>query len=132
MKRSTLNILESHQSETPSHWKEEACWRRGNAAWLRKSQMIATSVLLKMRDLKMTQQALATKTGYTQQYISKILKGKENLTLETISRLEDALEISLIVVQQNQNIIVPHGICAGYSSKASTGRTYLCDSESEK
>ena len=33
----------------------------------------------------------------TQQYVSKILKGKENLSLETLSKLEDALGISLIL-----------------------------------
>jgi transcriptional regulator with XRE-family HTH domain len=32
----------------------------------------------------------------TQQYVSKILKGKENLSLDIISRLEDALQINLV------------------------------------
>jgi transcriptional regulator with XRE-family HTH domain len=35
--------------------------------------------------------------GCTQQYVSKILKGKENMSLETLSKLEDALGISLIL-----------------------------------
>lgn len=83
-----------------------------------------------MRELKMTQQSLAAKTGYTQQYISKILKGKENLTLETISRLEDALGISLAIVPQTN--IVPSGLCVGYSSRTSASSGYLCDSEPDE
>jgi transcriptional regulator with XRE-family HTH domain len=36
----------------------------------------------------------------TQQYVSKILKGKENMSLDTLSKLEDALGISLIYDDQ--------------------------------
>ena len=36
----------------------------------------------------------------TQQYVSKILKGKENMSLDTLTRLEDALGISLIFDEQ--------------------------------
>ena len=34
--------------------------------------------------------------GCSQQYISKVLKGKENLSLETISKIEFALDIDLV------------------------------------
>ena len=40
--------------------------------------------------------ALAERMDCTQQYVSKILKGKENMSLDTLSKLEDALGISLI------------------------------------
>ena len=36
----------------------------------------------------------------TQQYVSKILKGKENMSLDTLSKLEDALGINLIYDEQ--------------------------------
>jgi transcriptional regulator with XRE-family HTH domain len=36
----------------------------------------------------------------TQQYVSKILKGKENMSLETLSKLEDALGIDLIYYEK--------------------------------
>ena len=32
----------------------------------------------------------------TQQYVSKILKGRENMPFDTLSKLEDALGINLI------------------------------------
>ena len=40
---------------------------------------------------------LTERMGCTQQYVSKILKGKENMSLETLSKLEDALGISLVL-----------------------------------
>ena len=49
MKKETLEFLETHQSETPSKWREEAEWRRDNWSWLRHSQKIAVKVLLQMK-----------------------------------------------------------------------------------
>ncbi len=96
MKQKTLEFLEAHQSETPSTWREEAEWRRDNWSWLRHSQMIAAKVLLQMKQKGLTQKALAERMNCTQQYVSKILKGKENMSLDTLSKLEDALGINLI------------------------------------
>lgn len=96
MKEKTLNFLEAHQSETPSAWRKEAEWRRENWSWMQHSQMISVKVLLQMKQLGLTQKALAERMNCTQQYVSKILKGKENLSLDTITRLENALDICLI------------------------------------
>ena len=100
MKKKTLEFLEAHQSKTPSSWREEAEWRRDNWSWLRHSQKIAVKVLLQMKQEGLTQKALAERMDCTQQYVSKILKGKENMSLETMSKLEDALGISLIYDEQ--------------------------------
>ena len=97
MKKKTLEFLESHPSDTPSTWREEAEWRRDNWSWLRHSQKIAVKVLLQMKQEGLTQKTLAKRMDCTQQYVSKILKGKENMSLETLSKLEDALGISLIL-----------------------------------
>jgi antitoxin component HigA of HigAB toxin-antitoxin module len=97
MKSKTLEFLEAHKSPSPSKWREEAEWRRNNASWLRHSQQIAVKVLLKMKELNLTQKALAERMNCTQQYVSKIIKGKENLSLDTITRLEDALQINLLL-----------------------------------
>lgn len=97
MKQKTLDFLESHQSETPSTWRDEANWRRENKAWLRHSQRIAVKLLSFMKRENLTQNAMAERMNCTQQYVSKILRGNENLTLETLSKLEDAMGIQLIV-----------------------------------
>ena len=96
MKQKTLEFLEAHQSETPSTWREEAEWRRDNWAWLRHSQKIAVKVLLQMKQMGLTQKALAERMDCSQQYVSKILKGKENMSLETLTKLELALGINVI------------------------------------
>ena len=100
MKKKTQEFLEAHKSEMPSKWREEAEWRRDNWSWLRHSQKIAVKVLLQMKQEGLTQKALAERMNCTQQYVSKILKGKENMSLDTLSKLEDALGINLIYDEQ--------------------------------
>ena len=100
MKKKTLEFLEAHKSETPSTWREEAEWRRDNWSWLRHSQKIAVKVLLEMKKQGLTQKALAERMDCSQQYVSKILKGKENMSLDTLSKLENALGINLIYDEQ--------------------------------
>lgn len=91
-----IEFLKAHESPTPSRWREEAEWRRANREWLRYSQYIAIRMLSRMDELHITQTVLADKMGCSQQYISKVLKGKENLSLETISKIESALDLDLI------------------------------------
>lgn len=90
------NRLEKYQSSTPSRWREEAEYRGENRAWLRHSQYIAMLMLEKMDELSLTQKALAERMGCTQQYVSKILRGKENLSIETLSKIESALSLRLL------------------------------------
>ena len=107
MKQKTLDFLETHKSYTSSKWREEAEWRRENWSWLHHSQKIAVKVLLQMKQIGLTQNALAERMNCTQQYVSKILKGKENMSLDTLSKLEDALGINLIFDEQVAPKIVP-------------------------
>lgn len=66
--------------------------------WLDKSEKIAADVVYLLKKKEITKQNLAEKIGVSRQYINKIVKGKQNLTLETISKLEDALEENLIEI----------------------------------
>jgi transcriptional regulator with XRE-family HTH domain len=85
--------LEDFASSTPSRWKENAIYRLENSRWLRRSQKIAMEMLDRMEYLGINQKELAQRMECSPQYISKILKGKENLSLETISKIEEALEM---------------------------------------
>ena len=92
----TAEKLKQYALPTPSRWREEAETRRTNREWLRYSQRIAMAVLDKMEELGLTQKALAEHMGCTQQYIFKMLKGHENPSLETIYKLEMALDLQTL------------------------------------
>lgn len=87
--------LQKHKSATPSKWREAAKLRAENKEWMRYSQRIAMMMLDKMEELGFTQKAVADRMGCSQQYISKILKGTENLSIETIAKIEAALNIRI-------------------------------------
>ena len=83
-------------SDQPSDWKAKAKVRRENRDWLRKSAAIAVRVLNALKEQGLSQKELAERMKISPQQISKIVKGQENLTLETISNLEIALGIQII------------------------------------
>lgn len=91
-----ISKLKGNQSSTPSKWRENAEWRLNNKTWLRYSQNIAMMMLDKMDELKITQKRLSELMGCSQQYVSKVLKGQENLSLETISKIEQCLQINIL------------------------------------
>ncbi len=62
---------------------------------MKKSVNVALEVLDVLEEKDMTQMELAKKLNVSRQQVNKILKGHENLTLETISKLETALNIKL-------------------------------------
>ncbi len=88
--------LKQHASQTPSKWREAAEFRLANKPWLRYSQQIAMMMLDKMDETGLTQRALAERMGCSQQYVSKILRGYENLSIETLCKIEDALQLQLL------------------------------------
>jgi DNA-binding MarR family transcriptional regulator len=90
-----IEFLEAHQSPTPSRWREDAQWRRDNEYWLRYSRFITLKVLRSMDEHSVTQAELARRMGCSQQYVSNLLKGSSNMTLETVARLEKALNIDI-------------------------------------
>ena len=89
-----IEILKKNQIES-GQWQKEAAEARESWDWMKYSMQIALKVRSKMKSDGITQCALAAKLGCTQQYVSLILKGKENLTLETIAKLESVLQIQL-------------------------------------
>ena len=95
-----LSTLASGQ---PSNWKAKAKYRRENREWLKISAAIAVRVLDALAAQDLSQKALAERMNISPQQISKIIKGQENLTLETISNLEIALGIQIIDDQPNQS-----------------------------
>ena len=102
-------FLNNNQSATPSKWREAAEWRRKNEKWLKYARVITMKTMQAMDKQSVTQ--------------SNLLKGSSNMTLETISRIETALNIDLIGSALS-------GLVDGYDSAESSSRTcYLNDVE---
>ena len=76
--------------------------RRENRAWVTYSQDIALALHYYMREKKLTQRDLAEEMGVSSVYVGKLLKGGENMTLETICKIQQ------IVGEQLINILKPY------------------------
>jgi len=87
-------------------WLQEATQRRDNRNWQSHSKKIASRILVTLRERQMKQLQLAEAIGVSAQQINKIVKGNENLTLETIAKLENALNISLLFVENEKTYII--------------------------
>jgi ribosome-binding protein aMBF1 (putative translation factor) len=90
--------LQKIASKEPSKWMEKARWRIANEKWLNKSAKIAVAILQTIREKGLTRKDLAEKLKISPQQVNKILKGQENLTLETIANIEVILSINLVEV----------------------------------
>ena len=92
IKRNTFKIFPVQNAGTQVSQEEKP--------WFNHSQMIANIMSARMKELGMTQKMLAEKMNCTQQYISKILKGRENLSLEAISKIENALDVHFLQMDE--------------------------------
>lgn len=95
-----LNKLAEVAKPRSEESKEQARFRKENRDWLRISQEIALALHYYLRTENMTQKALAEKMGISSVYVSKLLKGGENLTLETICKIQNVIGQDLITVSK--------------------------------
>ncbi|MDD3357260.1 MAG: helix-turn-helix transcriptional regulator [Dysgonamonadaceae bacterium] len=104
--KTALERINKIVSKDVSPWKEETIERRKNRDWTDRSNKIAIMILREIRKQKpingMTQKKLADEMDVTPQYINKVVKGKENLTLETVSKFEEILGIRLLEVPSSK------------------------------
>ena len=93
-----LGKLETVISKEESQWHKDAQFRFENRAWLKRSQMVALCILRSLREQGLSQKDLAGKIGVSPQVVNRWVKGTENFTFETISKLEEALHIEILHV----------------------------------
>ena len=80
-----------------SNWAKDTEFRIKNKKWLKYSSNIARRILAVIEDNEeLNQVKLAEILKVSPQQISKIIKGKENLTLDSIAKISDALGTELI------------------------------------
>ena len=95
MKR-TIDILKENSYGEPGAWKRQAQEELEAWGWKQYSYMIAIKARRQMSHRGITQKQLAVAMGCSQQYVSNLLKGSSNMTLETIARLELALNLDIL------------------------------------
>ena len=83
--------------ETQSKYLQNAKFRIENKKWLSYSSNIALRVLAAIEENDhITNESLAQMIGVSPEYMNQVLKGQENLSLETIAKLSEALNVELI------------------------------------
>lgn len=110
----SINTIKNRLKESSNQdntWIERAKYRKENKAWLDISFAIAVKIMSALKANKIanifpkTQKELAKAMLCSPQYVNKLLKGTENLQLETITNIEQILNISLIQVPEFQTTI---------------------------
>ncbi len=113
--KNNLDIFKTLVSEEKSGWLEKAEYRQENQDWLDISFSIAVKILSVLRTNRKkslfpkNQKELAEALDCTPQYVSKLLKGTEKLNIETISKIQKALDIIIIeknILKKEINIVV--------------------------
>lgn len=86
-----------------SKWKAAATKWQQELPWKNHAQQIALEILDHLDNINKSQKEFAQMMGVSPQLASKWLKGNVNFTLETISKIETVLGISLIQVGAQNN-----------------------------
>jgi ribosome-binding protein aMBF1 (putative translation factor) len=91
-------ILKKLTANNASTWLTEATANQIKTEAAIKAMQIAIHIGNQLEAKGISQKTLAAKLQVSPQYISRLLKGKQNLSLETITALELALHISLVSI----------------------------------
>jgi transcriptional regulator with XRE-family HTH domain len=127
-------LVTGESPETSKKNKERIAKR----AMLRESQKTAIKVLEKLDELDWTQKDLAERMGVSPQYVSKMLKGKENFTLETLVSLQEILDIPIFAsyydqkeeqkagfIGEEMSALLSTLVCAEYQTVITTDKNYV-------
>lgn len=93
-----IKRLSRYQSQEESTWcvEEKKLQYAKAKGWLPYSRKIAIKIALAMKQQNLSRQDVAERMECSPQYVSRLLKGEENLSLETICKLENALNIAIL------------------------------------
>jgi transcriptional regulator with XRE-family HTH domain len=94
----TKEKLEKITSANKSNWLREAEEKLANNEPRKNARILALRVLHILREQEISQSELAGKMGVSRQQVTKIVKGEENFTFETVDKLEKALGITLMTI----------------------------------
>ncbi len=98
-----LNRLKEVAKKPSEKECEKERFRDENRDWLLKSALIALEIRRYLRQNGMTQSQLAEKLGISPAMVTKLLSGKENLSLKTICGIERVIQFEVVKVPSYEN-----------------------------
>jgi len=109
MKDPNKNIKDLAVPSTDVNWLKELHEMNSGQDWMEKSAEIALKILDVLDDLGWNKSRLAGAMGVSAQQVSKIMKGQENLKLETVCKIEKALGQNILTILQKDEEVVRKG-----------------------
>lgn len=91
----TIHTARLEKPTKASNWRELMTFRMENEKWLNVASKIATEIYFRLKELNKSKVWLENKLRVSPQTIDSIMKGNENLTLKTISEIEEILNTKL-------------------------------------
>ncbi len=99
----TEKLKDLTSKKRSTNWEEITQWHEDNHDSVELSTKFAVKVLKLLKQKSISQVALAEKMGVSPQFVSRIVKGRENLTFSTVQKIENALEVKIIDIVCNEN-----------------------------
>ncbi len=96
------NIFLELVSDNDTKTADNIRYRIENKSWLKESKRIAIKILVALKEQSLSQKDLAEKMNVSPQYINKLVKGGENLTLDTITKLQNILQLQILVSSEKK------------------------------
>ncbi len=84
-----------------AEWRKIAKWNRDHAESIDDFIRIAVHIAQALKAKSSNQTILAEQLGVTPQALTRIMKGRQNLSLQTIRKIEKVLDISLVTVHHH-------------------------------
>ena len=86
-----------------ARWRDAVQYQEENKDWLNYSAKVAIKLNKALRDQNMSQKEFSKKLGISAQQVSKFLRGRENLTFQSIAKFEKVLNIKLVsIISENE------------------------------
>ncbi len=83
-------------------WLQIAKWNKEHADALEDYMLIAMRISSTLKERKMTQKELAQKLDVSPQALTRIMKGRQNLTLNKVKQIERVLDISIMNIKKTE------------------------------
>jgi ribosome-binding protein aMBF1 (putative translation factor) len=99
-----LDSIATSKNQANQKWKKVADWNAKHADALDDYVTIAGRLADALSSKKWTQRELAEKLDVSPQALSRIMKGRQNLTLQTIRKIERVVGVDLISIHQNNTL----------------------------